>query len=75
MRADGKSDNEVLVALVKSIVEWRRKRADAILSASPEYLRKLAEAFVSNLRFLVSQDVQACYGFISKGEVSPTVLP
>ncbi|MGI9424484.1 MAG: GYF domain-containing protein [Hyphomicrobiaceae bacterium] len=75
MRSDGKTDNEILVALVKSIVDWRRKRADTILSASPDYLRKLAETFVANLRFLVSQDVQACYGFISKGEISPTVLP
>ena len=60
--------------MVKSLVEWRHENADKILAASPDHLRTLAKTFVSNLQFLVTQDVQACYGYMSKGELRPTVL-
>lgn len=75
LQANGKTTDEVLATVVKSLVEWRRENADKILAASPDHLRTLAKTFVSNLQFLVKQDVQACYGYISKGELSPTVLP
>lgn len=75
LQANGKSSDEVLATVVKSVVEWRRSNADKILAASPDHLRTLAKTFVANLKFLVTQDVQACYGYISKGELSPTVLP
>ncbi len=75
LQANGKSSDEVLAGVVKSLVEWRRSNADKILAASPDHLRTLAKTFVANLQFLVTQDVQACYGYISKGELSPTVLP
>ena len=75
LQANGKTTDEVLATVVKSLVDWRRENADKILAASPDHLRTLAKTFVSNLQFLVTQDVQACYGYISKGELSPTVLP
>lgn len=75
LRSAGKSEDEVLTYLINSIVDWRRQNADKVLAASPEHLRTLAKSFVANLKFLVEQDVQACYGFISKGEISPAVLP
>ena len=73
--AHGKSRDEVLATVVKPLVEWRRMHAESILSASPDHLRTLAKTFVSNLQFLLTQDDQACYGYISEGELSPTVLP
>jgi hypothetical protein len=75
LQNDGKTGDEVLAFAVNAIVDWRRSHADKILTASPEHLRSLAKSFVANLKFLVGQNVQACYGFISKGELSPAVLP
>ena len=75
LRSEGKSSDEVLAYLVGSIVQWRRANADKVLTAPPDSLRSLAKTFVANLRLLVEKDVQACYGFISKGELSPQVLP
>lgn len=75
LRAQGKSDEERLEFIVNAIVDWRRSNADKILSAPPQELRKLARSFVLNLEHLASQNVRACYGFISKGELSPVVLP
>ncbi|MGI9520283.1 MAG: DUF4339 domain-containing protein [Hyphomicrobiaceae bacterium] len=75
LKSQGKENDEVLVHLMRSIVRWRRENAERVLTAPPEQLRSLAKSFVGNLQYLVSQDVKACYGFISKGELSPNVLP
>lgn len=75
MRTEGRSKDEILAFVINAIVKWRRKNADNIMKASPDHLRSLAKSFVANLKFLVEQDVQACYGFISKGELSPAVMP
>ncbi|MGI9409675.1 MAG: GYF domain-containing protein [Hyphomicrobiaceae bacterium] len=75
LSSEGKSSDEVLAYLVGSVVQWRRANADKVLTAPPDNLRSLAKTFVANLRLLVQKDVQACYGFISKGELSPQVLP
>ena len=75
LKVQGKSDDERLEFIVNAIVDWRRSNADKILSAPPQELRKLARSFVLNLQHLASQNVRACYGFISKGELSPIVLP
>ena len=44
------------------------------MAASLDHFRTLAKTFVSNLQFLVTQDVLASYGYMSKGELRPTVL-
>ncbi len=75
LRQQGKSADELVEFSVGAVVDWRRSNADRVLSAAPDHLRKLAQTFVENLKYLVSKDVQACYGFISKGELSPAVLP
>ena len=75
LRKQGKTVDERLAFAVSAIVDWRRSNADKVLTASPDHLRSLARTFVANLKYLVSKDVQACYGFISKGELSPAVLP
>ncbi len=75
LRSEGRPEAERLEFAVSALVDWRRSNADKILTASPEYLRQLARAFITNLKHLVSQNVKACYGFISQGELSPSVLP
>ena len=75
LRAEGKPDAERLAFAVSALVDWRRTNADKILTAAPDELRQLARSFVANLKYLVNQDVKACYGFISKGELSSDVLP
>jgi hypothetical protein len=65
---------EVTTQLVQGLVDLRRQNAPNTLAASPEKLKGVATAFLENLRTLQAQSVGACYGFISKGEMSPAVL-
>lgn len=65
---------EVTTKLVQGLVELRRQNASNTLAASPEKLKGVATAFLENLRSLQAQSVGACYGFISKGELSPAVI-
>ena len=72
--ADKKPDIEVAGYLAQGLVALRRQNADKALAASPEQLKKMATAFLENLKALKTQSVGACYGFISKGENSPGVI-
>jgi hypothetical protein len=65
---------EVTTQLVQGLVDLRRQNAPNTLAASPEKLKGVATAFLENLRSLQAQSVGACYGFISKGELSPAVI-
>lgn len=65
---------EVTQQLVQGLVNLRRQNAPNALAASPEKLKGVATAFLENLRALQAQSVGACYGFISKGELSPVVV-
>lgn len=65
---------EVTTQLVQGLVALRRQHAPNALAASPEKLKSVATAFLENLRSLQAQSVGACYGFISKGELSPAVI-
>jgi hypothetical protein len=65
---------EVTTQLVQGLVDLRRQKAPNALAASPEKLKSVATAFLENLRSLQAQSVGACYGFISKGELSPAVI-
>lgn len=65
---------EVTTQLVQGLVDLRRQKAPDALAASPEKLKNVATAFLENLRSLQAQSVGACYGFISKGELSPAVI-
>lgn len=72
--AENKSDTEVAKHLVEGLVALRRENAQAALSASGERLRMVATAFVDNLKKLKEYSTDACYGFISQGEMNPIVL-
>ncbi len=74
LSADKKPENDIALHLAQGLVTLRRQNADKALAASPEKLKKVATAFLENLRALRAQSVSACYGFISKGEISPAVV-
>lgn len=72
--AENKTDSEVARHLVEGLVALRRQNAQAALSASGERLRMVATAFLDNLKKLKEYSTDACYGFISQGEMNPIVL-
>lgn len=72
--ADNKPDSDVATLLAQGLVTLRRQNADKALEASPEKLQAIAEAFLNHLKALRAQSVSACFGFISKGEMSPAVI-
>ena len=74
LSSEQKPDNEISLHLAQGLVALRRQNAEKALAASPDKLRRIATAFLDNLKALRSQSVTACYGFISKGETSPAVV-
>lgn len=72
--ADNKPDSDVATLLAQGLVTLRRQNAEKALEASPEKLQAIAEAFLNHLKALRAQSVSACFGFISKGEMSPAVI-
>ncbi len=74
LTAEKKSETDVATHLLQGLVALRKQNADKALAASPEKLRRVATAFLENLRALQAQSVGACYGYISKGELSPAVV-
>jgi hypothetical protein len=74
MRA-AKSENVVVSRrLAESFVALRRKHADQALAAAPEHVGSVATAFLDSLRAFSKHSVEACYGYISQGEINPAVL-
>lgn len=71
MTSEQKSEDEINATLTEAIVALRRQNAEKALAASPQSLQQIATAFVANLSALQNQSVDACYGFISKGETTP----
>jgi hypothetical protein len=74
IKTDQRDDAAVEKYLIESIVALRRKNADQALAASPAALRTVASTFLDNLKHLTEYSVDACYGFISQGEMSPKVI-
>lgn len=74
LTAEKKSEKDVATHLLQGLVALRKQNADKALTASPEKLKRIATAFLENLRTLQAQSVGACYGYISKGELSPAVV-
>ncbi|MCB1515371.1 MAG: DUF4339 domain-containing protein [Hyphomicrobiaceae bacterium] len=57
-------------SLVEGLVGLRRKHADAALQADMGRLKAIATAFLENLQSMSENGADACYSFISQGEVS-----
>lgn len=74
LTAEKKSETDIATHLLQGLVTLRKQNADKALTASPEKLKRIATAFLENLRALQAQSVGACYGYISKGELSPAVV-
>ncbi|MDX2307615.1 MAG: GYF domain-containing protein [Hyphomicrobium sp.] len=71
MTNEKKGEEEITRSLLTALVDLRRKNATEALSASTPKLMEMATAFVANLKAMQGQSVEACYGFISKGEATP----
>jgi hypothetical protein len=74
LSAEKQPEQVVNKQLAEALVALRRQHANDALSASTERLKEVATTFLNNLKTLASQNVGACYGFISQGETSPAVL-
>src|SRR5262245_19891750 len=74
MRTQRQDEKVVTKFLADVIVTLRRRNGQAALQSSPEHLKQMASAFVTNLKQLASRDGQTCYGLISYGEASPFML-
>lgn len=74
LATDGKSRADIMRHLVEALVAMRRDNASHALAATTEKHRQLATAFLSNLKQLSQESSQACYDFISKGELSPSIV-
>ncbi len=74
LKAKSSDDATVARRLAEAVVALRRKHADQALAASPGALRSIAESFLANLEHLSAHSIEACYGFISQGEINPQVL-
>jgi hypothetical protein len=74
LEAEGRDPEFIQRRLTENVVALRRQHAEEALAASPGTLRGIAQNFLENLQRLSAESVEACYGFISKGEASPQVL-
>lgn len=72
--ADKKSASDVAMQLAQGLATLRRQNAEKALAASPDKLRRVASTFLDHLKSLRAQSISSCYGFISKGELSPAVV-
>ena len=75
LRSEQRDDATIAKYLLEAVAALRRKHADQALAASPDTLRMVAGAFLENLKHLSKHGVEACYGFISQGDMSAAVLP
>lgn len=74
MRAQKRDERVITQYMVDVIVTLRRRFAQSALQASPEHLRTMSTAFVTNLKQLGSRDGATCYAFITHGETSPFMI-
>lgn len=71
MRAQKNDEKTISKFLADVIVTLRRRNAQAALQSSHEHLKRMAGAFLGNLKQLASRDGQTCFGFITFGEANP----
>ncbi len=74
LKGEQKDDQVIAQGLTQALVDLRRGNAAAALAASPARLRVVAASFVNNLTRLAAMSTNACYAFISQGEISPIVV-
>lgn len=74
MRAQKTDEKVISKFLADVIVTLRRRHAQTALQSSPEHLRRMSAAFVSNLKQLASRDGATCHGFVTFGEAHPFMI-
>ena len=74
MVTDKRPESDIATHLAQGLVTLRRQNSEKALAASPDKLRRVASAFLDNLKALQKESVSACYGYISKGETSPAIV-
>lgn len=67
-------DRDATRHMIEAMVALRRKNAELALKADTAKLKSIASAFLDNLQSLSEKGPDACYGFISQGEVSPAAI-
>lgn len=74
LSSENKQQAEITRYLVGELVTLRRENAKYALAASTSRHKELAAAFLANLNTLSQESGDDCYEFISKGELSPTIV-
>lgn len=74
LSSENKQQSEITRYLVGELVTLRRENAKYALAASTSRHKELAAAFLANLTTLSQESGDDCYEFISKGELSPTIV-
>lgn len=69
-----KGDALIAQQMMQKVVELRRRNSGLALQAAGPRLKTVAQAFVATLTRLKADSVDACFGYISKGEVSAPYL-
>ena len=69
-----KDEGAIAEQMAKALVALRRQNAEHALSAGVPRLKALAATFAKTVSKLRTVSVDACYGFISRGEASTEVV-
>lgn len=72
--SEQKSQVEIGRYLANALVAFRRENAKYALAAGTSRHKELAAAFLANLNRLSQESGDSCYDFISKGELSTTII-
>jgi hypothetical protein len=74
LSAENKEQAEITRYLVNEYVQLRRENAKYALAASTVRHKEVASAFLANLKLLSQESGEGCYDFISRGEISPSIM-
>lgn len=74
LRSENKGEKAVTRHLLAALVKLRREHLNDALSATQNPMRVVAGNFRDNLARFAKHSTEACYGFVSQGEMSPVVL-
>ena len=74
LSTEQKPQTEIDHYVVNALVALRRENAKFALAASTARHKELAGAFLANLNRLSQEGGDSCYDFISKGELSNTIV-
>jgi hypothetical protein len=74
LSAEKKEQTEITRYLINEFVLLRRENAKYALAASTGRHKEVAAAFLANLKQLSQESGEGCYDFISRGEISPSIV-